>query len=103
MDTEYFSWLAFDDYFEDNWLEENLKVHRKNKDCISSFGDLIFLNAENKRIYPTGIYKNMKIPFEYQKGNFMKIFLERQLGFVFYIYGVHNTYLFKKALGSDKK
>ena len=45
----------------------------------------------------------MKIPFEYQKGNFMKIFLERQLGFVFYIYGVHNTYLFKKALGSDKK
>ena len=102
VETKYFCWLAHDDYFEDNWIEENLKVHFKNDECITSFGECIFIDEKHNRFYRTGINKNMHVPKSYAKGDLMKFINERQLWGVMYEFGLHNTYLFKKAFSSKK-
>ena len=103
IETDYFCWLAHDDYLSENWIEENINVHLNNQDCITSFGKTIFLNELDEQIYPTGIGKNMHVPKTYKKGELMKFILERQLFGVFYEYGLHKTSLFKKAFLSKNK
>lgn len=102
VDTEYFCWLAHDDYFADNWVEENLKVHFENKNCITSFGYTVFLDENDKRIYPTGINKKMHVPRSYLKADLKKFILERQLFSVFYEFGINKTLLFKKEFSKEK-
>ena len=103
VETNYFCWLAHDDYFASNWLEENLKVHFRNKDCITSFGETIFFNESGIRKYPVGINKATNVPKSYSKGNLIKFIKERQLFGVFYEFGLHNTSSFKKAFFSEKQ
>ncbi len=103
VDTEFFCWLAHDDYIADNWLEENLKVHFKNKECITSFGKTVFFSESGKKVLPTGITNKMNVPKPYKKGELMKFILERQLFGVFYEFGLNNMALFKKALLSKEK
>lgn len=103
VETDYFCWLAHDDYVADNWLEENLKIHFNKKDCITSFGELIFVDEDKKRYFPTGINNKMHLPNSYKKGNLMKFIFERQLFGVLYEFGLHNTTLFRKALLSKDK
>lgn len=103
VETKYFCWLAHDDYFADNWLEENLLVHIREKECITSFGKTIFISESGMVTYPTGIKENMNVPNSYTKGNLIKFIMERQLFSVFYEFGIHNTFLFKEALVSAKK
>ena len=102
VQTDYFCWLAHDDYLGDNWLEENIKVHLKNRNCISSFGEMIFLNENGERTFTTGVNKKMQIPRAYPKGSLLKFLAERQIGPVFYEFGVHNTFLFKKTFPSQE-
>ena len=103
VETEYFCWLSHDDYFSDNWLEENLKVHFQNKDCITSFGECISVYENHERFYRTGINRNMHIPRAYKKGQLIKFLLERNLYHEIYEFGLHKTSLFKKALLSEEK
>tara|TARA_Y100001978_G_C23659377_1_gene417805 strand:+ start:402 stop:1346 length:945 start_codon:yes stop_codon:yes gene_type:complete len=103
VETEFFCWLAHDDYIADNWLEENLKVHFQNKDCITSFGKTVFFSESGEKVLPTGITNKMNVPRPYKKGNLMKFILERQLFGVFYEFGLNNVALFKKALLSEEK
>tara|TARA_Y100001978_G_C23632125_1_gene403980 strand:- start:46 stop:969 length:924 start_codon:yes stop_codon:yes gene_type:complete len=102
VDTDYFCLLAHDDYFSDNWLEENLKLHLQNKDCITSFGEAIFVDENKKRYFPTGINKKMNVPKSYFKGDLNKFIKERQLHSYLYEFGLHNTSLFKEALLSEE-